>query len=276
MSFIGQNIFNDGNMYSIGDKIGEGAFGNVYDCVDSWQNKLVAKVLKPFSRNFDEVKAQWINELSLLVHLRHPNITYAYDAFEHNGHFFLILEKCSVSLDGLFRNGNETRLYLKPVARCILQAIHFIHSAGYVHKDLHPGNVFLSLDTGEIEALNHHTLSIKLGDFGISRLETDINIFNTILANWMLPPEFLNPGTFGIVGKKVDIYHAGLLLLSMYHNQVLQFSRDEILNGEPRKMAEQLPYPLNVALGKALRRTVLYRTNTPLEVWSELASYSAS
>src|SRR3990172_11787 len=69
-----------GNTYTMGDKIGEGFFGVVYSCVDIWGNDLAAKVLKP-TGTYDTVRASAEAELQKLLELRHPNITYAYDAF---------------------------------------------------------------------------------------------------------------------------------------------------------------------------------------------------
>jgi len=48
----------------------------------------------------------------------------------------------------------------------------------------------------------------KLGDLGITRLETEINVFNTMLAKWMLPPEAISPADFGVVDKRVDVYRS--------------------------------------------------------------------
>src|SRR3989304_6699504 len=70
-----------GNTYTMGDKIGEGFFGVVYSCVDIWGNDLAAKVLKP-TGTYDLVKSSALAELRKLLILRHPHITYVFDAFE--------------------------------------------------------------------------------------------------------------------------------------------------------------------------------------------------
>ena len=44
---IGDEIECKGVRYYIGEKIGEGAFGAVFDCRDEWGNELAAKVLLP-------------------------------------------------------------------------------------------------------------------------------------------------------------------------------------------------------------------------------------
>src|ERR1700742_1780793 len=68
-----------GNSYTMGAKIGEGSFGEAYECTDVWNNELAAKVLKPHG-TYDQVKVRAMAEVQRLVALRHPNITYVFDA----------------------------------------------------------------------------------------------------------------------------------------------------------------------------------------------------
>ena len=114
----------------------------------------------------------------------------------------------------------------------------------------------------------------KIGDLGISRLEDEIHHFNTILAQWMLPPEFLRPEEFGVLGKQVDIYHVGLLLLSLLHNQTLDFTKDEIIEGRPRQLAEELSSRYAPAIARALRRHITNRTPSAIEMWRDISSAS--
>lgn len=75
-----------GNTYTMGEQIGEGHFGLVYGCVDVWSNNLAAKVLKPLG-SYEKVKASALAELQKLLVLRHPHITYVFDAFEYRDTF---------------------------------------------------------------------------------------------------------------------------------------------------------------------------------------------
>src|SRR5580704_11346921 len=75
-----------GNSYTMGSKIGEGHFGVVFGCVDVWGNSLAAKVMKPHS-SYEKVKASTEAEFQKLILLRHPNITYLFDAFEYRSTF---------------------------------------------------------------------------------------------------------------------------------------------------------------------------------------------
>ncbi len=219
--FNGEVIWKGDRVYKLGEEIGRGYFGKVFHCTDRWSNDLVAKVLVPQTDSYDQVRAQWTQELRSLMSLRHPNVTFAYDAFEYERAFYLILERCADDMNGLLRlpdfNG---ALWLPTLARDVLQALEFIHAMGYVHKDLHPGNVFVFAARDRMVSSKTPVYSFKVGDLGISRLESDINIFNTILAKWMLPPEAIDSAQFGVVGRSVDICHAGLLFLSVLLGRV--------------------------------------------------------
>ena len=87
----------------------------------------------------------------------------------------------------------------------------------------------------------------------------------------MVPPEFLDPNEFGVVGRQVDIYHAGLLLLSLLLGRVPTFTRDEVLAGKPRELCENLASPFSGAIAMALRRHVEHRPSTAIEFWNELS-----
>lgn len=90
-----------GNTYTIGGKIGEGNFGIVYSCQDEWKNELAVKVLKPVG-TYERVKASAQAEIEKLFYLRHPHITYVYDAFEYRDTFYIVTEKCLGPLSDLF------------------------------------------------------------------------------------------------------------------------------------------------------------------------------
>lgn len=271
----GEVINHNGRSYFLGSTIGKGSFGSVYECRDEWRNDLVAKVIIPQPQStYEAVKQQWLDELQKLIYLRHPNITYVYDAFEYRDTFYLIIERCFSTLDDLIAPHIQGDIWLPYVARDLLQAIDFIHKCGYVHKDIHPGNVFISQVRDKMVPTKNPVWMFKIGDLGISRLESDIKIFTTILAEWMLPPEFLNPPEFGEIGRQVDIYHTGLLLLSVCLGQVPTFTHEEILAGNPRQVAENLPSPYGKVIAKALRRHVTHRTQTAIEFWREIREIS--
>jgi len=257
--------------YFIGKEIGRGGFGIVYECVDSWGNELAAKILLPRQEPYEIIAKNWEHEARYLQAFRNPFITYLYAAFEYRDSFYIITERCHMALSDLLTVPRyDGYVWIMPIARCLLQAVHYLHQAGVVHKDIHLGNVFSTLIKDEVVPAQHDALRFKLGDFGISNLIGDVNVFNTLLAEWMLPPEYLDPREFGEIDRRLDLYHCGLLFLQVLLGQPLDMTRQEVLDGKPREIAEGLRFPFNVALSKALRRHVAYRTASAMEFWRDL------
>ncbi len=274
---LGETITVDGKYYFIGKLIGKGAFGEAYECTDEWSNDLVAKILVPKNQTYDEVKENWLQELHKLMHLRHPNITFIHQAFEYKDTFYLIIERCTMTLEAIINDQKlNHELWIPYVARDILQALDYVHLLGYVHKDIHAGNVFVAQSFDRMVPTKAPVWSFKVGDLGISRLETDIRVFNTLLAQWMIPPEALDPDKFGAVSRSTDIYHAALLLLALLNGTAPSFTPDEVLAGAPRKLAESLPSKFAPAVARALRRHTNARTPTAMQFWRELSTVTGS
>lgn len=258
-----------GITYTIGEKIGEGHFGVVFECSDIWGNELAAKVLKPLD-TYDAVKSKAEQEFLKLLTVRCPYITFVCDAFEYRDTFYIITERCHQTVEGLFTIENFNGLvWIIPIARCLLQAIHYLHLHGLVHQDIHMGNVFVSFTKDEMTGDSNSSMHFKLADLGVAKLMADVDSTNT-RAQWMLPPEVLQPSEFGPIDHRTDIYHAALLLLQVARGSQIQFSQEEILEGAPRQWALALRPPLNFALEKALRRHAAFRTENEMEFWRDL------
>jgi serine/threonine-protein kinase len=261
-----------GRSYTIGNRIGAGYFSVVYECTDLWGNELAAKVLNPERGTFEQVKAAAEREFGNLLTLRNPFITHVYDGFMWQNAFYIITERCTVSLDYLINQPwYRGHLWTLAIAKSLLQAVEFIHSHGMAHKDIHLGNVMTAISKNQLNPDGPGAMQFKLGDLGLAKIAEDIDARNTQLAGWMLPPEYLDPDQFGKVGQQTDIYHCGLVLLQVHTGTPCKFTRDEILAGAPRQRAESLSAPFGPAIGKALRRHVAARLQTPLDFWRELS-----
>lgn len=257
------------NTYMIGTVIGEGHFGVVYSCTDNWNNELAVKVLKPLGMPYERVKAAAEAEFVKLVALRHPSITYIYDAFEFRDTFYIVTERCLGPVTNLFTLKEFNGLaWVMPIARNLLQAVHFLHINNLVHQDIHPGNVFTTFAKDEMPS-DAKAIQFKLADLGVAKMFQQVDAQNT-RAEWILLPEVLRPEEFGPVDFHLDLYHVGLLLLQLAYSKELKFTPDEVLAGRPRELAEALPPPLNFALAKALRRHVPFRTSSAMELWRDL------
>jgi serine/threonine protein kinase len=231
---------------------------------------LVIKVLVPQGQTYDQVRRNWEREIATLFRLRHPNITYVYDAFELANTFHIVMERCGGSLTSLLTiddyNGYD---WLLPIARCMLQGVGYMHDNGFVHKDIHLRNVFWTRVRNELMPGNSQSVTFKIGDLGISRFEFEAQQTRPTVP-WMAAPEVLAPDRFGTVGKPTDIYHAGLVLLAMAIGIEPSFSAGEIVAGAPCEAAEQLPPPFGPAIGRALALRVEQRTPSAFEFWLDL------
>jgi serine/threonine protein kinase len=260
------------NTYTMGEKIGEGFFGLVFSCVDIWNNQLAVKVLKG-TAPYGVIEAAAQEEFGKLMLLRHPYITYVFDAFHLSETIYIVTERCHCPLSRLFTDikGFDGKLWIRAVARCLLQAVHYIHLNGYVHQDIHLNNVFAAFARDEMLENGPGALNFKLGDLGVAKLFSEIDATNT-RAQWMLPPEVLDTKEFGPMDHRIDIYHCGLLFLHVLNGAELRFTDEEVLAGKPRQLALQLPPPYNFALEKTLRRHVAARTASAMELWRDLNS----
>ncbi len=263
--------------YYIGEKLGRGGFGVVYECSDDWGNPLVAKVILPHERPYSDVRDSWHEEASKLMELRHPNITFVRDAFEYQDTFYLIIERCNFPLLQVITSfGLDAERWLPYVARDVLQALDYIHAHGYIHKDLHPGNVFVVESRQQAAFIHRIVRSFKIGDLGLTRLETDGKAFQTRLAEWMRPPELIDTDSFGPVGRQVDLYQTGLLMLSLLLKEIPYFTTEEIVEGIPQAVAQDHASPYAPVIAKALRPHVESRMQTALEFWRELSAVTKS
>lgn len=266
----GELIAHGRNQYRIGEILGGGSYGVTYAGADQWENELVIKVLMPQGQTYEQVRRNWEREITTLFRLRHPNITYVYDAFELANTFHIVMERCGGSLTALFSiddfNGYE---WVHPIARCMLQGIAYMHDHGFVHKDIHLRNVFWAYVRNELTPGNSQSVTFKIGDLGISRFEFEAQAARPTVP-WMEAPEVLAPDRFGLVGKPTDIYHAALVLLAVVMGIEPSFSAEEIVSGAPQEAAEQLPSPFGPALGRALARRVEERTPNAYDFWLDL------
>jgi len=266
---IGEQITcnQSGSTYTVKHYLGEGFFSIVFQGVDEFDNDVAIKVLKPRG-SYEDDHASAAGEFHRLLTLRHPKITHVHDAFEYQGSFYIVTEWCGMTLGSVISK-DFTKTAIPGIARCVLQALTFIHNSGMVYLDLHLGNVFFAWGRNEYDRSALVGPTFKLGDLGVTKPESEVTPGCT-LANWMLPPESIDPDEFGPMDRRVDIYHAGLLLLQLLLGRPLSLSRQDILDGLPRQMALQLPEPYRTALEKALRRHVAFRTGSARELYSDL------
>ncbi len=166
--------------YTLKSVLGHGGFGITYLAADNNLGKDVAiKEYLPteFAVRRDDSKVQprstadnndyewgldrFMKEAQTLGLFRHPNIVPVYRAFKENGTAYMVMEyQRGQSLAELFRKHRSdfTEEDLLSLVIPLLDGLGVVHKAGYLHRDLKPGNIFIREDGSPV-----------LLDFGAAR-----------------------------------------------------------------------------------------------------------
>lgn len=193
------------------EKLAEGGNGIINKA--SWRGlKCVVKCLK---HNNNDIEYQdMINEISVISHLRHPNLVLFLGACTITDPLLLLYEFMPHgSLDNYYlNNSNQKNRLWKPKKTQaykwiyeLTQAIYFLHHCYYpiMHRDLKPSNILLNED-----------LHIKLTDFGLSRtIKKKHEKYKmsgcTGTLRYMAPEVIFNEGED--YDLKIDIYSLALV-----------------------------------------------------------------
>ena len=232
--------------------------GDVFEAFQvSVRRRVAAKCLKPAFLHHDDIRRRFEDEAILLARLNSPHIVsiFYYDS-AHLAFFMEFLN--GRALDAILRDlqdGQQQAVPL-PVKRAVdivaqvLLALDVAHSAGIVHRDVKPGNIFV--------AENGH---VKLTDFGIAKIVGRENLEATRVGigspMYMAPEQILGQDIDG----RADIYATGTVLYALLTGQRAFSGRtyEEII---VKQISERLvpPHEINPAIPLALNDIVLKAT----------------
>lgn len=243
----------------LGHQIARGGFSTVFKAVDDYDNRLVVKVF-----NKDVNPLMWQNEVVNYQALPHPLIVHMYGAFQLHEQGHIILEDGGISIGRIkLVDPWERHLIFLLAAKGMLEPLHFMHKRGFVHTDINPANALLKLTD------DHKPLAVKLCDLGLT-LKASALMPGKHKAKWNPPPETIDPDRFGVESSAMDIYSTALVLMELLNGEEIgRFTDGEIVDGEPRRMAEAMPGPIGQVLGLALAPASRDRPGA-LEFWRRL------
>jgi tetratricopeptide (TPR) repeat protein len=195
--------------YQVKKFLGEGGKKKVYLTHDTLLDRDVAFALIKTEKLDDATRARVSREARAMGRLGdHPNIVAIYDMGDHEGQPYIVIPVMpGGDVEGLIEKATDHRLPIEQavgIAKAVCRGLEFAHSKGIIHRDIKPGNIWLSTDG-----------TAKIGDFGLalavdlSRLTQPGMMVGTVTY---MPPE---QAMGGKVTAKADLYSLGAMLYEM-------------------------------------------------------------
>jgi serine/threonine protein kinase/Tfp pilus assembly protein PilF len=280
---LGQTV----SHYRIVEEVGTGGMGVVYRGEDIRLERPVALKFLP-EKFFGDQKAveRFQREARAASSLNHPNICTIYDIGEYEGKPFIVME----FLEGepLSRRLERQALSVGEILRVaagIADALGAAHARGIIHRDIKPGNIFLT-ERGDPKIL----------DFGLAKLDIDQQGNADPLGDLptaMSSLDLTQPGTaIGTVGymspeqclgeeldPRSDLFSLGVSIYESatgvppFRGITSAAVFNQILNStppSPRSSNPDLPVELEYILHKALQKRKRARYQSAKDILTDL------
>jgi tetratricopeptide (TPR) repeat protein len=198
-----------GGRYQVKKLLGEGGKKRVYLAHDTVLDRDIAFAQIKTEKLDEESRTRIIREAQAMGRLGdHPNIVTVHDFGEEDGQPYMVLPLLSGGdVEDLIEKAPGHQLPVETairIVKSICSGLAFAHLKGVIHRDLKPGNVWLSADG-----------AARIGDFGLavdvdlSRLTASGMIVGTVAY---MPPE---QAMGGEITPKTDLYALGAMLYEM-------------------------------------------------------------
>ncbi len=271
--------------YEILQKIREGGMGAIYKVRHRLLDEVrVIKMMRPQLDADAEFKARFIREARVAIKLRHPNVAHLYDfTIGDDDVAFIVMEFIDGrTLEELLKAVGPPPLGLAiEIAQQSLRALGYLHSKGFVHRDISPDNLMLTEDPDG-------NPQIKLIDLGIAKVVGGPDAHLTKTGTFLGKLRYASPEQFSAAGvpsadARGDLYSFGVVLYELLTgvHPILGSDPSSIIAGHlfrpplPFDQTDRdgrLPPALRAAVMRALAKNPDERYATARELAQELAA----
>jgi serine/threonine protein kinase len=196
--------------YRLDRRLGAGGMSTVFLAQDTVLERPVAvKLLAEHLADDEPFVARFQREARAAARLQHPNIVQVFDsgldAASHR-HYIVMELVDGPSAADLLRDQKRLEIdHAVAIARDACHGLDYAHRAGVVHRDVKPGNLLISNESG----------ATKLADFGIAKAaeQTRITQVGSVLGTAAyLSPEQAHGDE---AGPRSDVYSLGVCAYQM-------------------------------------------------------------
>ncbi|MEV0091564.1 protein kinase [Streptomyces sp. NPDC050738] len=193
--------------YRLGEIIGQGGMGRVWQAADEILDRRVAiKEMRIDDLDAEDSRIRrerTLREARATARIDHPNVVRVYDVVEEGDRLWIVMELvASRSLEKvLIEDGPLSPREAARVGMGLVAALREVHAVGVLHRDIKPGNVLLG-PTGRI----------VLTDFGIAAIQDTTSL--TVVGMLVGSPDYMAPERVGgrPQGPPSDLWSLGATL----------------------------------------------------------------
>lgn len=211
--------------YQLQKVIGAGSYGMVIRAKDARDQDRYVAIKRVNKEIFDEVvlAKRILREIQLLSHFNDENIIGLKNVLtpkdpEGFDHFYIVMDIMETDLKQVLRSGQAlTEEHIKFFIYQALRALHVIHSAGVIHRDITPANILVNSNC-----------DLKLCDFGLAKEESDHGEYMTdyVTMRWYRAPELVMEDRN--YSSKIDVWGIGCILGELLGSRPLFQGKDRV------------------------------------------------
>jgi serine/threonine protein kinase len=265
-----------GTAYRALRRLGGGATSEVYEVIARGRVRRAVKVLRAVFADTPEAVFRLEQEGRALASLDHPGVVPVLDAgttASGRPYFVMPLLEGETVKERLARCGPPAPAEACTITKEVLEALDAAHRTGVVHRDVKPGNVFLSACRPGVPVRR-----CVLLDFGVAKLigaigraTTDASIVGT--PRYLAPEQILG----GRVDARTDVYAAGVSLFEMIAGRA-PFVASSPIALMRAHLEDQAPAlrdlaPVSAALDHVVARAL---AKSPARRWPSAGAFAAA